>query len=153
EEMAHEAFQQRLERSIANDIFSTKRQQFIGFGGAMEQVDCQVFISDGANQPNVDFWQSSEAAIAIGRPLHGYFQGGPQDFIGKAQSAFKGGPTAFRGGISAQWETHGETGVGTTDFDAIFGTAGLEYKNGNGLSARGYIYVLNVDPDTGDDFF
>ncbi|MCW5753987.1 MAG: hypothetical protein KIT24_04670 [Phycisphaeraceae bacterium] len=158
EQNAHENQQQRLNRSLPAEVFGSGRQQFFGIGGNNDSMEWQVFFSDGANTPNTDFFNSSEADIAIGGALNFYITGGREAwhpsgeygrFFGNHQSAFQGSPEALRAGVAMQYESHGDTGFGTSDFNLWLATVGGEYRN-NGFSARLYGYLSHLDPKGGD---
>lgn len=148
EEMTQPWNQQFFERSLPNEIFSPMRQQFIEFGYTDEQIDGAIFISDGAGTANTDFTNSGEADFAIGGQVNVIFEGDREQFID--QSSAPGAPYAVRAGIGGQYETHGETGIGTSDFDAFFARADVEAR-GDGWSVRANGYLVYVDPDVGDD--
>jgi len=148
EEMTQPWDQQFFERSLPNDILSPGRQQFIELGYTDEQIDGAIFISDGAGTANVDFPGASEADFAIGAQVNVIFEGDREQFID--QSSAPGAPYAIRAGIGGQYETHGDTGIGTPDFDVWFLRADVEAR-GDGWSVRGNGYVLNVDPNGGTE--
>lgn len=159
EQNAHENQQQRLNRSLPAELFGSGRQQFIGVGSNTETMEWQVFFSDGAQTAGTDFFNPGEADFAIGGAANFHLIGGRDAFyptgeygrhFGLAQSAFQGSPEALRIGVNGQYQTHGDTGKGTSEFDLWVANAGIEYRN-NGLSARGYVYVANVEPEGGDD--
>ncbi|MCC6284939.1 MAG: hypothetical protein IT439_06490 [Phycisphaerales bacterium] len=160
EQNTHEAYQQRLNRSLPGSLFGTMRTHFVAVGGSAGSVNWQVGFNDGAGTGGADFFSSSEADINVNGAVIFYFTGTAADFPGSAwngapnavsQSAFKGGPEAFRGGLNASFETSGSTGIGTSEYDAWQVNGGLEYRNASGFSARGYGYISNVDPDSGTD--
>jgi len=142
--------QQFMDRSLASDVLSPGRQQFIALGyDDGEMLQAEVFFSDGANTQNTDFTSLAEADAAVGGRVNAIFTGNPEDF--KTQSSFPGSPEGFRAGFGGQWETHGDTGLGSpADFDAIYANADLEFR-GDGFSIRGHGYVLFVDPAIGSE--
>jgi len=159
EQNTHEAYQQRLNRSLAGEAFGVMRTHFVAFGGSAGQVDWQIGWNDGAGAGGADFDSGAEADLNINGALVFYFTGTAADFAGNAwngapnavsQSAFKGGPEAFRAALNAFWETSGSTG-GTSEYDAWQANAGVEYRNANGFSARGYAYISNFEPEGGSD--
>lgn len=160
EQNTHEAYQQRLNRSLAGEAFGVMRTHFVAIGGSAGQVDWQIGWNDGAGTGGADFFSSSEADLGLNGAVIFYFTGTAADFAGNAwngapnavsQSAFKGGPEAFRAGLNASWETSGSTGLGTSEYDAWQANVGVEYRNANGFSARGYGYISNFEPDGGSD--
>lgn len=148
EEMTQPWDQQFFERSLPNDLFSPGRQQFVELGYTDEQIDGGIFISDGAQSANTDFTNPNEADFAFGGQINVIFEGDREQFVD--QSSAPGAPFGFRAGIGGQYETHGDTGIGTSDFDAWYGRADVEVR-GDGWSARGNVYIVDIDPDGGTD--
>eukprot|EP01026_Neomeris_dumetosa_P033746 TRINITY_DN2698_c0_g1_i2.p1 TRINITY_DN2698_c0_g1~~TRINITY_DN2698_c0_g1_i2.p1 ORF type:complete len:442 (+),score=45.62 TRINITY_DN2698_c0_g1_i2:1323-2648(+) len=142
---------QSFERSIAHALFAYDRTQFIEYGYQSEDQtwDFAVFISDGARQEGVNYNSSTEADIGIGGRGNWYFAGDASDFGMQSSSADRA-DYAGRAGVGVFWDTYGETGIGTSDLDLWGINADVEVK-GEAWSAGAYFYLLNVDPDSGDD--
>lgn len=142
---------QSFERSIGHALFAYDRTQFIEFGYQNEDGtwDFAAFLSDGAGQAGVDFPAASEADLGLGARGNWYFSGDASDFEYQSSSTDRQ-DYAGRAGAGVFWDTHGETGIGTPDFDIYGLNVDVEVK-GEGWSAGGYFYLVNVDPDVGED--
>ena len=142
---------QSFERSLGHALFAYDRTQFVEYGYQSEDQtwDFAVYITDGARQANVDFPTASEADFGIGGRGNWYFAGDSSDFAAQSSSADRA-DYAGRAGVGVFWDTHGETGIGTSDFDQWGINADVEVK-GEAWSAGAYIYIVNIDPDTGED--
>lgn len=148
EQMTHIWNQQAMERSIPDQILSTGRQQFFGGGFQDETFDIEVFFTDGVYTTNTDFFSPIEADFGIGGRANFIINGTRDAFT--TQSSFPGSPDGLRAGIGGQYQTGGETGIGTMDVNAWFGNADVELR-GSGYSVRLHGYVQNIDFDGSDD--
>lgn len=142
--------QQTFERSLGHALFAVDRTQFVELRYQNEDktFDIAGNLNDGARQANSNFTSASEADIGIGGRVNWYFSGNADDF--GHQSSARGQAYAGRIGGGAHWETHGETGIATPDFDLIIVNADVEVK-GDSWGAGGYFYLANIDPESGDD--
>lgn len=148
EETAHWWEQQTMERSLANDFFAIQRTTFIQLGGSQDTFDWAVFFSDGYRAGASDFFASNEADFALGGRVNVNVEGTPDVFVG--QSSFPGSANGLRFGVGGLYQTAGETGINTPEIDLWQASADVEWR-GDGYRVAGHGYLLNVEPDGGND--
>ncbi len=141
---------QSFERSLGHALFAVDRTQFIEVAYQNEDgtFDISGNINDGARQAGTNYTASTEADIGLGARANWYWQGTADDFAQQGSAPGQAYVGRLGGGI--QWETHGETGIATPDFDAFIFNVDAEAK-GDSWSAGVYFYASNIDPNGGQD--
>ncbi len=141
---------QSFERSLGHALFAVDRTQFIEVAYQNEDgtFDISGNINDGVRQSNSNFTSASEADIGLGGRANWYWEGNADDFA--RQGSAPGQAYVGRIGGGFQYETHGDTGIGTSDFDLWVLNVDAEAK-GDSWSAGVYFYASNIDPDGGQD--
>lgn len=148
EETAHWWEQQTMERSLANDFFAVQRTTFIQVGGTQDTFDWAVYFSDGFRAGASDFFASNEADFAFGGRVNVNVEGTPDVFVG--QSSFPGSANGLRFGVGGLYQTSGDTGIDTAEVDLWQANADVEWR-GDGYRVAAHGYLLNADPEAGED--
>jgi len=142
---------QAFERSIGHALFSVDRTQFleVAYQSEDKTFDISGNINDGARTANQNFTSANEADVGLGGRVNWYFEGDSSDFQNQSSTTDRQ-DFAGRLGGGFQYETHGDTGIGTPDFDVWAANVDVEVR-GASWSAGAYFYIADMDPNGGTE--
>lgn len=149
EENVSDTLQLAVNRSVANEIFTQKRSQFIQYGYKNENLQFRGAFSDGLNTLNTDYASTAEADWALTARVD--FKGAGDWKAFDDFSSFRGSPNSWLAGVAAHYQSAGNTASnGSVDqSDLLVYTADFTYE-GNGWNAYGAVIGRHSEPSTGD---
>jgi len=142
---------QTPERSLVNEVFSTRIVQGVMLGYEDDQFGAYFSINDGASTANTPFLSGAESDIGLTARGEWIFAGNRDqlsDFAG-----WRGQDYAGLVGAAIHWQSGGETGAiggSTTDSDTLQVTVDGQVE-GSGWNVFAAGHYSNVDPASGGD--